>query len=88
MKTVLWISAIPKLFHMKHRFFLTRRNINLKCMAMVEIPDPLPDDISGLQKLARELIRENQQIRRRMEKMEQMIGVIERLVDVKEQGDK
>lgn len=50
---------------------------------MVEIPDPLPRDIEALQKLARELIRENQQNRRRLEKMEDLVERVERLVERK-----
>ena len=50
---------------------------------MVEIPDPLPRDIEALQKLARELIREYQQDRRRLEKMARLVERVERLVEKK-----
>jgi hypothetical protein len=51
---------------------------------MVEIPDPLPRDVEALQKLARELARENQQERRRIEKLEHLIRRIEHLVALKQ----
>lgn len=50
---------------------------------MVEISDPLPRDIEALQKLARELIRENQQNRRRLEKMGDLVERVQRLVERK-----
>lgn len=51
---------------------------------MVEIPDPLPHDIEALQKLARELARENQQERRRMERLEDLVRRLEHLVERKQ----
>lgn len=53
---------------------------------MVEIPDPLPNDIPALQKLVLELIRENQENWRRLERMERLIEMLERLAEQKEKA--
>ena len=47
---------------------------------MVEIPEPLPRDVAALHKLIRELAREIQQDRHRIELMERLLKRLERLV--------
>jgi hypothetical protein len=49
-----------------------------ECMA--EIPDPLPRDVATLHKLIRDLAREIQQDRRRIELLEGLAERLERLV--------
>ena len=51
---------------------------------MVEIPDPLPRDVAALQKLIRDLAREIQQDRRRIDLLEGLAERLERLAEVED----
>ena len=68
------------------RTALTCRDVSSTIIRMVEIPDPLPRDVDALHKLARELMRDIQEMKDKSLSMQRLIDKLETLVEAKERG--